>query len=91
MARFWTLAKERLTDRQYIVLRLTGDGLTQVDIAKQLNISQGGVSAVFKKITEHKGKISCSGVNLRLRKVLQQDAEFMDLINLVQELTNDKL
>lgn len=86
------VCKERLTERQYNVLKMHLDGYTQIEIAKALNVNQSSVNKCINGNSEYgkrKGRIY-GGLIKKLRRILSEDSDFQNILKRIDELREDK-
>ena len=87
--RLHELAKEKLTERQYSIFRLTCDGYTQVQIGELLGIKQSTVHKAIRGnyIVARDYPRPYGGLIRRLKKAILKDTYFMSVSNeLLMEL-----
>ena len=91
---FWKLAREVCTARQYEVLELYSQGMTQSEIAKKLGCIQSSINKSLRGNTDYSkekyGK-SYGGVIKKLRKAISEDQEIQCLITEIKEYQTDIL
>lgn len=86
--RFWSIVESQLTDRQKQVIKLSCDGFTQNEIAKQLGINQTSVHKVISGNLDYKnknGKRRYGGALKKIKKICQMDEEIQDILKEIQE------
>jgi len=79
-----------LTKRQEQVVKLTLNGETQNEIAKQLGINQTSVHKVIRGNIDYKnGKRRYGGAFKKLIKLGQKDEKIQDILNDIRELSEE--
>ncbi|HUU88833.1 MAG TPA: LuxR C-terminal-related transcriptional regulator [Candidatus Glassbacteria bacterium] len=79
-----------LTKRQEQVVKLTLNGETQNEIAKQLGINQTSVHKVIRGNIDYKnGKRRYGGAFKKLIKLCQKDEKIQDILNDIRELSEE--
>lgn len=89
--RFWALAKEMMTERQWEVARLYVDGYTQMEIAKMLGVNQSSITKSLNGNTDYQNrKKTYGGLKKKMRKIASQDPEIQELLAKINELKEEK-
>lgn len=91
--KFWQIAENILTENQKLIIKLTCDGYTQMEIAKMLNVNQ---SSVCKCLS---GNIDYStgtprvygGILKKLHKFVLADPEIKEILKEMAELREEVL
>ena len=87
--RFWTLVDEHLTPKQAKVLKLTAQGLTQMEIAKQMNnkfqISFASMYGTCNYSRGSKNGKRYGGSVPKIQKILANDTVIQELLELINE------
>ncbi len=87
---FWRLVDEQLTDRQKEVLHLSADGMTQMEIAKLLNVNQSSITKSINGNCDYRnGKKVYGGANKKLRKLIEDDEKIQIILKKILELRTD--
>lgn len=84
------LAKQGLTEKQFKILQMYFlESKTQVEIAKVMNIQQNTVckSLIGSPYTTKDGKSHKKGSPQKLKEILLQDQETIDILNQIQEIS----
>lgn len=92
--RFWLLAEKSLTPLQFNVMKMLNDGYTQQEIANSLNVNQSSICKCIKGNTSYSpGKEAkmYGGYQKKLKRVVTEDKEIMDLLNQINELREERL
>lgn len=96
---FWRIIETELTERQREVLKLCADGLTQMEIARQLGVNQSSITKSIhgncdyckyrngKKVK--KVKKVYGGSRKKLRRVANQDLKIQEILFRINELQNE--
>lgn len=96
---FWRIVNTQLTKRQKEVMRLYAEGLTQMEIAKLLNVNQSSVTKSingnvdYKNCKDGKGngnKIVYGGTKKKLRKLIETDGKIQDILADIAEVRSNK-
>lgn len=85
---FWRVAKAGLTKRQFDVISLVAQGLTQHEIAKELGVNQSSVAKCLggaKQKGLYEGKVF-GGCIKKMKKLLDQDEEVQKILQLINDL-----
>lgn len=79
ISKFFALARENLTQKQYFIFSRTCDGYTQIQIAAELGVRQTTIHKALKGNTywrNGKKTINVGGIVNRLKKILRKDRDF---------------
>jgi predicted transcriptional regulator len=88
---FWRVVETLLTKRQKDVLRLYAAGLTQMEIAKQLNVNQSSITKSLNGNVDYKnGKRVYGGTKKKLNKIIQGDEKIMDILRRMADARIEK-
>jgi DNA-binding CsgD family transcriptional regulator len=88
---FWRVVNTLLTPRQREVIRLYADGLTQMEIAKKLNVNQSSITKSLNGNVDYKnGKKIYGGARKKIRKIIESDEVIKNLLERMMELRDDK-
>ncbi len=89
---FWIIAKEHCTERQYQVLTMYCGGMTQMEIAKVLNVNQSSITKSLNGNTDYKnGGRVYGGLVKKLKKIVDNDPKIQSIFQRIQELQEEKL
>lgn len=89
---FWRLVNTKLTDRQREVLRLYADGLTQIEIAKKLNVNQSSITKSINGNCDYRnGKRIYGGSHKKLTKLVEQDEKIQEILKKIADIQEDNL
>lgn len=87
---FWRLIK-LLPSKQQKIIKLTAQGLTQIEIAKKLKINQSSVTKQLHSRPAHpdtnKGNV---GILYKIQVLANQDAEITEILKKLSELREDE-
>jgi len=85
--RFWQIVNSGLTERQRQVIKLSIDGYTQNEIAKQLGINQTSVHKVIRGNIDYKnGKKRYGGALKKIHKLCLVDKEIQRILDEIKDL-----
>lgn len=85
---FWRIVDEELTERQREVIRLSAEGLTQMEIAKMLGVNQSSVTKSLygnKSYVFGKPHTTYGGSKKRVAKIIQGDEKIMEILRKIAE------
>jgi RNA polymerase sigma factor (sigma-70 family) len=86
---FWRLVEEKLTPRQREVIKLYCEGLTQMEIAKKLNVNQSSITKSLNGNCDYRnGRRLYGGSRKKLQKLAEQDPKIQAIIEKIQELSD---
>lgn len=89
---FWRLVDTKLTSRQREVIRLYADGLTQIEIAKKLNVNQSSITKSINGNCDYRnGKKIYGGAKKKLSKLIEQDLEIQEILTQISEIQEDNM
>ena len=90
---FWNLAKKVCTERQWLCLTLTAQGLTQTEIANQLGVNQSSITKSLNGNIDYTKieKKSYGGIIKKLKKLIAKDKKIQNIIQQLSEATTEKL
>jgi DNA-binding CsgD family transcriptional regulator len=78
---FWRLVDTQLTARQRQVIRLYAKGLTQIEIAKQLNVNQSSITKSINGNCDYRnGKKIYGGAKKKLCRLADRDPRIQRII-----------
>lgn len=90
---FWRVVSSLLTDRQKEVIELYSDGLTQMEIAKKLNVNQSSITKSLNGNVDYKqgkNKVSYGGSIRKLKKIIENDDEIKEILAKIAECRVEK-
>lgn len=84
----WLIASKHLTDHQFKVMSLTCQGLTQDEIARELNVNQSSINKVITGARQKckNGNKKYGGLIHKLQKILKTDQEAQKILFQINEL-----
>lgn len=86
----WRIIDTSLTNRQRQVIRLYAKGMTQIEIAKRLNVNQSSITKSINGNCDYRnGKKIYGGAKKKLRRVANSDLEVQDLLKRMAEIQNE--
>lgn len=86
---FWRIV-DMLTPRQRQVLRLYAKGLTQIEIAKVLNVNQSSITKSINGNTDYRnGKKVYGGARKKLLRLAAKDKEIQTIFNRISEIESE--
>lgn len=89
---FWIMAKEHCTERQWQVLTMYCEGMTQMEIAKALDVNQSSVTKSLNGNTDYKnGSKTYGGLIKKLKKVVETHEKIQCILKQMQEIQEEKL
>jgi predicted DNA-binding protein YlxM (UPF0122 family) len=87
----WRIIRTKLTKRQCEVIELYAQGLTQIEIAKKLNVNQSSITKSINGNCDYRnGKKVYGGAKKKLRRLADQDEEIQGILTRINELQGDK-
>jgi len=91
--KFWQIADSILTENQKVIIKLTCDGYTQMEIAKMLNVNQSSVCKCLSgNIDYSTGKPRIyGGLIKKLHKYVLADPEIKKILDEMNELREEVL
>lgn len=79
-AAFWRIVK-KLTPRQQEIIRLSNEGLTQMEIAKKLKVNQSSITKSIHGNVDYKGgKRSYGGAIKKIQSFVENDIEIKQIL-----------
>ena len=88
---FWRIVDNLLTPRQREVIRLYADGLTQMEIAKILDVNQSSITKSLNGNVDYKnGKRTYGGARKKLKKIIEMDDKIKEILRKMSELREQK-
>jgi DNA-binding CsgD family transcriptional regulator len=94
--RFWIVAKDNLTERQFDVLKMTASGSTQTEVALKLNVNQSSITKSlhgnvdYKNLKEKKNNSKSYGGSIqKLQKILAQDEETQKILTKIRDIQDN--
>ena len=91
---FWMLVRANLTPRQLEIYKLILEGLTQVEIGKELGISQSTVTKCLNGscIYLEDGKTAVyGGIIIKMQKIIKDNIELKEILGQINEIRNEKI
>lgn len=90
MTEFWRIVDTKLTARQSQVLRLYAQGLTQIEIAKRLNVNQSSITKSINGNCDYRnGKKIYGGARKKLLRIAAQDPVFQAIFKRISEIKSE--
>jgi len=87
----WRIIRAKLTKRQCEVIELYAQGLTQIEIAKKLNVNQSSITKSINGNCDYRnGKKVYGGAKKKLRRLADQDPVIQSILFRINELQNEK-
>ncbi len=87
----WRIIRTKLTKRQCEVIELYAQGLTQIEIAKKLNVNQSSITKSINGNCDYRnGKKVYGGAKKKLRRLADQDPVIQSILFRINELQNEK-
>ena len=87
---FWRIV-EQLTPRQKEIIKLSNNGLTQMEIAKKLKVNQSSITkSIHGNVDYKKGKKSYGGAVKKMKQIAEKDEEIKDILRKISELRMEK-
>lgn len=84
----WRIMKEVLTPRQLEVIELSAQGLTQIEIAKKLNVNQSSITKSINGNCDYKnGKKVYGGAKKKLKNAVSKDPKIQEILEKISELS----
>ena len=88
---FWRVVDTLLTPRQKEVIRLCADGLTQMEIAKKLNVNQSSITkSINGNVDYKKQKRTYGGTKKKLNKIIANDEKIKAILKRMSEIREEK-
>ena len=89
---FWLLAKKICTDHQWECLSMYAQGMTQMEIAKALNVNQSSITKAINGNTDYKNdNKTYGGVIKKLKKAIKNDENIQAILQEMNDLIEEKL
>ncbi len=89
-AALWRIIDTSLTDRQRQVIRLYAKGMTQIEIAKRLNVNQSSITKSINGNCDYRnGKKIYGGAKKKLRRIANSDLEVQELLMKMAEIQDE--
>ncbi len=87
---FWRIV-EQLTPRQQEIIKLSNEGLTQMEIAKKLKVNQSSITkSLHGNVDYKKGRKSYGGAVKKIKEIAKNDMEVLEILNKISELRMNK-
>lgn len=89
---FWRIVETQLTKRQKEVLKLTAEGLTQTEIAKELGVNQSSVTKSRHGNCDYRGnqRRVYGGSEKKIKKLAEQDPEIQAILKRLAEIQDEE-
>ena len=90
---FWRVAKECLTERQYEIVELTAQGMTQQQCASMLSINQSSIAKSLRgnvDYSEDGPKVEYGGSERKLREMCAKDKKIQRILKRIDEIRESK-
>lgn len=89
---FWIIAKDHCTERQYQVLSMYCDGMTQMEMAKALGVNQSSITKSLNGNVDYKhGSRVYGGVIRKLKRIIDRDEKIQNILQQIQELQEEQI
>lgn len=90
LTEFWRIVDTQLTDRQSQVLRLYAQGLTQIEIAKRLNVNQSSITKSINGNCDYRnGKKIYGGARKKLLRIASKDPVIQGIFKRMAEIKSE--
>ncbi len=87
---FWRIVDTKLTKRQSEVLHLLAEGLTQIEIAKKLNVNQSSITKSINGNCDYRnGKKIYGGARKKLKRIASMDPEIIEILGRISEIKSE--
>lgn len=87
---FWRIVETELTERQRDVIKLSCQGLTQIEIAKELNVNQSSVTkSIHGNTCYSTGKLSYGGSLKKIKKIVEDDEAIQKILKKINDLREE--
>ena len=87
---FWRIVDTQLTERQKQVIHLYAKGLTQIEIAKQLDVNQSSITKSINGNCDYRnGKKIYGGAKKKLKRIADKDPEIQEILKRMEEIQSD--
>lgn len=91
MAAFWRIVDTQLTPRQRQVLRLYAQGLTQIEIAKKLNVNQSSITKSINGNCDYRnGRKIYGGAKRKIWRIASKDPEIQEIFIRIVEIKQEQ-
>lgn len=91
LAAFWRIVDTQLTPRQRQVLRLYAQGLTQIEIAKTLNVNQSSITKSINGNCDYRnGRKVYGGAKKKLLRIASKDPAIQSIFKRIAEIKTDQ-
>lgn len=89
-AAYWRMVETQLTTRQKQVLKLSAQGLTQIEIAKILSVNQSSITKSLNGNCDYRnGKKVYGGCKKKLTRLANQDPEIQKIRARMNEIKDE--
>lgn len=90
LTEFWRIVDTQLTPRQSQVLRLYAQGLTQIEIAKHLNVNQSSITKSINGNCDYRnGKKIYGGAKKKLLRIASKDPVIQGIFKRIAEIKQE--
>lgn len=90
MTEFWRIVDTQLTPRQSQVLHLYAQGLTQIEIAKHLDVNQSSITKSINGNCDYRnGKKIYGGAKKKLQRIASKDLVIQALFKRIAEIKQE--
>ena len=87
---FGRIVDTQLTSRQKEVLKLCAQGLTQIEIAKKLNVNQSSITKSINGNTDYRnGKRIYGGARKKICRIAAKDVEIQSIFRRMAEINSE--
>jgi DNA-binding CsgD family transcriptional regulator len=88
---FWRIVDTQLTPRQREVLHLYAKGLTQIEIAKKLNVNQSSITKSINGNCDYKNKRRVyGGAKRKILRIANKDEEILQIFKRMAEIKEEQ-
>lgn len=87
---FWVIVREKLTKRQCEVIELYCAGLTQMEIARRLNVNQSSITKSINGNCDYKNNRRVyGGAKKKIGKLADKDKNIQRILSRIAEIQDD--
>lgn len=91
LTEFWRIVKTQLTKRQSQVLELYAQGLTQIEIAKRLNVNQSSITKSINGNCDYRnGRKVYGGARKKLLRIASKDPIIQKIFERIREIKQEQ-
>jgi DNA-binding CsgD family transcriptional regulator len=86
---FWRIVDKELTKRQKQVIKMTSEGMTQMEIAKKLQVNQSSIAKSISGNVEYLNggkKRNYGGAKKRIKRAAETDPEVLEILAKLADL-----